>query len=304
MKFSEAQLRLYAESLKEEEKQKCKDAVALVRDVFKTSGYAESGQVALLCEDTLAYAAEMRNADEKVKIFIQGSCANDTNVLAQSDIDIAVVREKAFRKPEVEEKLLRDEVEKCLREKFGYAVERGNEVLKIRECIYQKDVNIMIGRRRRENRKNSSCGKEYLDEGIEIFTDHGERMVVFPEQHIVNGRAKNTETNQNFRRVVRIVKELRHLMEEHDFVSAKEISSFEIESLLWNLPNRLFTRYCFYRYLLEDVVEYLYRKDTQLPVYREINGIKPLCPLRGDLHKMSNFCHNLRQFYEYSLTED
>lgn len=90
-------------------------------------------------------------------------------------------------------------------------------------------------------------------------------------------------------------------MEELDCASAREVSSFELESLLWNLPDELFTRYCFHRYLFDDIVEYIYRNDKLISDYMEANGIKPLCPRHGDRNKISNFIYDLRHFYEYNL---
>lgn len=50
-------------------------------------------------DDTYAYSLEMRSSTgtRKVRLFIQGSYANNTNVRTQSDVDIAVVREEMLR---------------------------------------------------------------------------------------------------------------------------------------------------------------------------------------------------------------
>lgn len=74
----------------------------------------------------------------KIKLFIQGSYANNTNVRIQSSVDIAVVQEEIFQtvyhegasdsnynfstvKPT--EKSFKDEVEECLKDKLGRDVE-------------------------------------------------------------------------------------------------------------------------------------------------------------------------------------
>ena len=81
MKFTESQLKLYAAPLSESENQKCKNAIGMVRDALKPLGFTDYGHpISLLYEDTLAYAIEMRSMydSRKIKIFIQGSYANNT----------------------------------------------------------------------------------------------------------------------------------------------------------------------------------------------------------------------------------
>ena len=100
MKFTEKQLKLYAAPLSESENQKCKNAIGMVRDALKPLGFTDDGYpISLLYEDTLAYAIEMRSTygSRKIKLFIQGSYANNTNVRTQSDVDIAVVQEEIFQ---------------------------------------------------------------------------------------------------------------------------------------------------------------------------------------------------------------
>ncbi|MDR1297926.1 MAG: nucleotidyltransferase domain-containing protein [Deltaproteobacteria bacterium] len=89
----------------------------------------------------------MRSFDYKrsVKIFIQGSYANNTNIKTESDVDITVVQKEIatnlFR-PGVSSKdynlegvyspiNFKDEFQLCLRQKFGTDVIRKNESIKI-----------------------------------------------------------------------------------------------------------------------------------------------------------------------------
>lgn len=305
MRFTEAQLRRYAEPLGEAERQRCKNAIAVARDTLMSLGYTDDGQsVSLLFEGTLAYATEMRclSDSRKIRLFVHGSCANDTNVCAQSDIDIAIM-EETFPASGLETKAFKDKVEKCLRERFCSGVERKNKVIIIHGDMVQRDIDTVFCRKYFNDREKLFGGENKHVNGMEVCGDDGERLVCFPEQHIVNGRAKDAETNHNYKKMVRIIKEMRHLMEELDCASAREVSSYELESLLWNLPDELFRRYCFYRYLFDDIVEYIYRNDKLISDYKEVNGIKPLCPRHADRNKISDFIYDLRHFYEYNLAE-
>lgn len=305
MKFSEIQLRRYAASLDETEHQKCKDAIAMAGDVLKELNFAEDEKgLTLLYEDTLAYGMEMRcrTDSRKVRIFVCGSYANDTNVGARSGIDIAVVEEEGFPARQPGAKTFREDVEACLREKFGSNVERKGKSLLVHGEL--GCINIMVGRRVLEDRRGLSGIGNVPADGLVFYGEDGEKRVYFPERHIANGRTKEAETNRNYRRMVRIMKEMRVLMEEQNCPSAREISSFELESLLWNLPDALFKRYCFCRYSFDDIVEYLYRNDNLLADYKEANGVRPLCPEYRNRNRLQDFIYDLRKFYEYGLTED
>lgn len=322
MKFTENQLKSYVAPLSDSENQKCKNAIEMVRDALKPLGFTDDGHpVSLLCEDTLAYAIEMRSTYglRKIKLFIQGSYANNTNVRTQSDVDIAVVQEEIFQtiyregvsdsnynfstaKPPATP--FKDEVEECLREKFGKDVERKNKSIKVHGNTYRKDADTVPCRRYRDYRQDFYNDQNNYIGGIVIFADDGERIINYPEQHIVNGKTKNTETHRYYKKMVRVIKTMRHIMDSNFYSSAREVSSFGLESLLWNLPNELFTKYVTYRYIFDDIVDYIYKHKYLLSTYKEANGIKPLCPHSNDISKMEHFIDDLKEFYEYDMTED
>jgi len=322
MKFTEKQLKLYAAPLSESENQKCKNAIGMVRDALKPLGFTDNGHpISLLYEDTLAYAIEMKSTygSRKIKLFIQGSYANNTNVRTQSDVDIAVVQEEIFQtvyregvsdsnynfspaKPA--EKTFKDEVEECLKNKFGRDVERKNKSIKVHGNTYRKDADTVPCRRYRDYRQDFYNDENNYIGGIVIIADNGERIINYPEQHIANGRTKNAETNYYYKKMVRIIKKMRYIMDDNSYPSAKKVSSFGLESLLWNLPNEIFTKYFAYRYIFDNIVDYIYNNKSLLSTYKEANGIKPLCPCSSDISKMSNFINDLKRFYEYDITED
>ena len=239
--------------------------------------------------------------------------------LTQSDVDIAVVQEEVFQTIyregvsdsnynfstiESTPTSFKDEVEKCLREKFKNDVERKNKSIKVHGNTYRKDADTVPCRRYRDYRNDFYNNENNYIGGIVILADNGERIINYPEQHIANGKIKNAETNHYYKKMVRIIKKMRYLMEDNYISSAKEVSSFGLESLLWNLPNELFTKYSIYRYTFDDIVDYLYNNTYLLSCYNEANGIKPLCPYSSDVNKFTNFINDLKTFYEYDITED
>ena len=99
MKFTEEQLKLYAAPLSDTENQECLNAIGMIRDALKVLGFTDDGkEIQKLYEDTYSYSLNMRSlqGNRQIKIFVQGSYANNTNVRTESDVDIAVVQEEVF----------------------------------------------------------------------------------------------------------------------------------------------------------------------------------------------------------------
>ena len=324
MKFTEDQLKLYAAPLSETENQKCLNAIGMVRDALKNIGFTDDGKtIRKMYDDTYAYSLEMRSntGTRKVKLFIQGSYANNTNVRTQSDVDIAVVQEDVFTteyRPtssaypqsdkdynfcvaSPEAKSFKDEVQECLEKKFGTDVERKNKSIKIHGNTYRKDADSVPCRRYRDYRNDYRKDVNNYIPGIIIIPDHGDQIINYPEQHIANGRKKNNDTNRYYKKMVRIIKKMRYLMYDCGYSEAEKVSSFGLESLLWNLPNSLFMKYGTYRYEFGAIVEYLFTHKDELSFYKEANGIKLLCPAITDVINYKNFIDELFKFYEYDI---
>lgn len=319
MKFSEYQLKSYAAPLSETEDQKCKNAIGMVRDALKELGFSDDGKtIEKMVTDTYAYSLEMNNysKNRKVKMFVKGSYANNTNVRTESDVDIAVVLESTFRvqyRPSVTDqtygfsnsdvtvKSFKDEVEEALINKFGSDVERKNKSIKIHGNSYRVDADSVPCMRHRDYRNDYRNDSDNYIGGILIQSDDGQTIINYPEQHIRNGREKNNQTSTYYKKMVRIIKKMRYIMQDENYESAKNVSSFGLESLLWNIPNEIFTKYSIYRYAFGEIVDYAHKNIAALSSYKEANGIKPLCPSSVEIENFTGFIKDLNNFYEYDI---
>jgi len=326
MKFTEDKLKLYAAPLSETENQKCLIAIAMIRDSMKMLGFTDDNKsISKLYEETYSYSLEMRNigSSRKVKLFIQGSYANNTNVRTQSDVDIAVVQEDIFTTkyrssttfPQSDSdygfytstpsaKSFKDEVEECLKNKFGTDVERKNKSIKVQGNTYRKDADTVPCRRYKDYQNDYHKDPENYIGGILITPDVGSTIINYPEQHIFNGKKKNNETNTYFKKMVRIIKNMRYLMSDFGYLSADSVSSFGLESLLWNIPNSEFLKYTTYRYTFDEVISYLHVDQTSLGSYKEVNGIKNICQTAVEVENYKLFVRDLKKFYEYEIQEN
>lgn len=317
LKFTEEQLKRYAQPISKTEEEQCQNAVQMVAEALKNLGMTQESEVTQTYANTPTFETRLRdNSDREVKIFLQGSYANNTNVRQHSDVDIAVVLESRFYTVYREgltdkdynfssvsaPRTFKDEVEEALKDRFGDDVERSNKCIIIHGNSYRKDADSVPALRYRNYINDYLVDAENYIGGIQINPDHGKSIINYPEQHIKNGIEKNKATNYFYKKMVRIAKEMRYQMIDLDYKSAEKTSSFGVECLLWNIPNDIFTKYSNYRFVFEDIVHYLYNDISKLSNYKEVNNIKLLIQDDYDrLGNYKNFIIDLKEFYDYEL---
>jgi len=211
--------------------------------------------------------------------YLQGSYKSNTNIWADTDVDIVVQLNSEFqsninnlifeqRKTYVRayrSKILsniykttedilndfREDIIKALRNKFGYfKVKIGNKSVKVLPDDsgnrYKADVVIALQYRLyvQTRRKNTTFDPEtglYYYEGIWFRTSSSEEIINFPKLHLKNGSDKNQKTNGKFKPVVRIFKNMRNKAIELGYLPSKEIApSYFIQCLLYNVPDNVF----------------------------------------------------------------
>lgn len=188
-----------------------------------------------------------------IVIFEQGSHANKTNVRNNSDVDIAVVCRQTFfyTIPPLRSKsdygiydsaysfdVFKSEVFNALAKEFNITeINYGKKSFKIEHFKYNNsfigiDVVPFF-----EYREYDQKGIKYT--GVSLISSSGERIINYPKQHIQNSIYKNACTNHYYKRMVRCFKSLRYDLEE-DGYDVKEVKSFVLESVLYNLDNSVF----------------------------------------------------------------
>lgn len=323
MIYSENQLNNFSEPLSKTEDEKCMHAIQEVRDALQELGFKENEEgITTAFDDTPSYRTKMQNYDTKefITIFLQGSYANNTNIKAESDVDVAVVKEMPFNvhyrttqpspqsddtfnfvnaKPEYVS--FKDRVEECLDQRFPGQVQRHNKSIKVKGNTYRKDADTVPASRYRNYVYNYSNDPDEYIGGILIKSDQNEIIVNYPEQHIIEGRKKNVATNHAYKRQVRIMKSINKEMENFNYSTATNMSSFGLESLTWNIPDEVFNRYTSLRYVFGEVVKYLSAHTQDFASYKEANGIKLLCTDYDEVRKYKEFVNDLSTFYEYEV---
>ena len=197
------------------------------------------------------------------------------------------------------DKSFKDEVEECLRFKFGSDVERKNKSIKIHGNTYRKDADSVPCMRYRDYSDDYSNNENNYVGGVVITSDEGETIINYPEQHIKNGRDKNVTTNHWYKKMVRIFKKMRYLMVACNIEAADKVSSFGIESMLWNIPDEVYLKWRLYGFKVEELINYLIQDANNISNYYEANGIKKLCPSPKEITAYVDFVYALESLYSY-----
>jgi hypothetical protein len=225
-----------------------------------------------------------------IKVFTQGSYRNRVNVKKDSDVDVGVVCFDTFF-PEfpddnIKETLNRsmndatytyatfkDELYEALVDRFGYLyVSRGNKSFDIKENTYRVEADVAAFF---EHRRYSSADR-YIS-GVEMRPDNRPNIGIrnWPEQHYENGVAKNEKTGRKYKRVVRILKTLANAMADDNVSSAKNVPSFLIECMVWNVPNKCL-QYDNYVDNIRSVLAFIYNNTVESEKCREWGEVSDL----------------------------
>lgn len=322
MNFKESQLKAYSAPLSDSEKERCKNALRMIRDAMKLVGYdTKDREIYELESNTLSYAQDMFSPKgAKIVLLVQGSYANNTNVRTHSDVDVAVILESTFI-PNYRENVsgkqynfsdgtftvsgLKDDVEKALKEKFNnQGIERGDKSIRVHGNSYRVDSDVVPAYRYRDYSNDYMFNANNYVGGIEIRPDSGGKIINYPEQHIKNGRQKNVNTNFLYKKHVRIMKSMKNVIKENGHIISNNISSFGLESLMWNIPDSIYAKYPHtLRYGFDELLNYLKNDLDNLQNYKEANGIKNLITDENQKKDYREFIILLNKFYEYDVIE-
>lgn len=193
-------------------------------------------------------------------VFLQGSYKNDTNVFADSDVDIVLKNDGAFYK---DLSRLSASDQQAYNAAFaggtvtyGYGefkkdasayisrlynnVRVGGKALHIPATNNRRSADVVIAQEFRRYHEFKSLQNQRYDEGICFFTSSGTMIENFPKRHSDNCTTKHQNTKSWFKPMVRIFKNMRNTMIEQKLLAQGVAPSYFIEGMLYNVPDDKF----------------------------------------------------------------
>jgi hypothetical protein len=200
-------------------------------------------------------------ASKNYKVFLQGSYGNDTNIYAESDVDIVIrlddcfhsdleslsddeksVYKEAFSDATYTHTDFKRDVLSVLERQYGSAVKAGDKAIAIDASGSRRKSDVIVATQfRRYFKFRSASDSEYV-EGICLFNAAGERIANYPKQHSANLTAKHQASSKWLKPMVRVLKNMRSRMVDEGLIKSGVAPSYYIEGLLYNVPNEKLTR--------------------------------------------------------------
>jgi hypothetical protein len=191
------------------------------------------------------------------EIFLQGSYGNDTNVWADSDVDIVLKHNGAFcydisGMSEKQQQAFKADFSKDA--EYGYpqfkadaetwikqlydGAQVGTNAVFVSGSNGRRNADVLIAQQFRHYYSYEPTFHGY-HEGVAFYAG-GRRIENFPKQHSVNCTRKHKATNGNYKRIVRVFKNMRNAMIDEGVLAEGVAPSYFLEGMLYNVPNEKF----------------------------------------------------------------
>jgi hypothetical protein len=192
------------------------------------------------------------------EVFLQGSYGNDTNVYADSDVDVVLKYNGAFY---YDLSHMPDQAQASFKSAFPSSAAYGYSEFKIdaagwvtrlyngvapgRKAVFvpangnRRSADILVALQFRRYYEFNALSSQRYEEGVCFYTN-GTRIENFPKQHSANCTEKHQSTNSNFKRMVRVFKNMRNAMIRDGFIAEGVAPSYFIEGMSFNVPNDKF----------------------------------------------------------------
>ena len=256
--------------------------------------FGNEEEKALNTEQTIREAIQAHPVlkDLKIRVFAKGSFKNNTNVRRDSDIDIAVELQDLIQLEFMDGLSLRDTnlspysgidtfsykkaVGEAISSAFGSnAVDSsGNKVFVVRESSLNLAADVIP----------CTTYRRYYNwgfrQGIQLILNNpdGKRHYNYPDQHYENGINKNITTSKRFKRAVRIMKNIEHILCHEGKVS--KIPSYFIECLAYNISDPIYLDDNSWREIVSNICAKIYgyakNPEPDSEKWKEVNGYKHL----------------------------
>jgi hypothetical protein len=191
-------------------------------------------------------------------IFLQGSYGNDTNVWADSDVDIVICLNSTYygdtsNLSEIAQNNynniptspysffdFKKDVFAWLQKRYGAEVSQGKKALFIKGSGNRRDADVLVCAQHRRFTSDSNGTDTNYQPGICFYMSDGTMIENFPKQHSENCTTKHQGTHSWFKPVVRVYKSMRNRMIEDGVLKDGVAPSYFLEGMLSNVPAEKF----------------------------------------------------------------
>jgi hypothetical protein len=198
-------------------------------------------------------------AGKNTSVFLQGSYGNNTNIYAESDVDVVICLNDCFQsdrsnlRPEEEAAWkstyhdatythgdFKKDVMSVLEDNYGGDVKTGTKAIVIEGGSNRRKADVITAVKYRRYYKFNGLNDQSYDEGICFYTSDGKKISNYPKQHRSNLTKKHQNSGDWLKPMIRIMKNMRSRLLVDKLINAGAGPSYFIEGLLYNVPSEQF----------------------------------------------------------------
>lgn len=228
-------------------------------DTWSSQGSIAQSKATYATVKNALEGADSAYQGKSYSIFLQGSYGNDTNIYADSDVDVVMMLDSVYYTDldhlSEEDKAaynaarssggysfstFKQDVVKQLTAKFGASVKPGKKAIFVEGNGTRRDADVLACVELRRYTRFKSYSDERHHTGICFWSSDGTQIINFPKQHSNNCTSKHQATNSWFKPSVRILKNMRNCMVENGYLKEGLAPSYFLEGMLYNVPNANF----------------------------------------------------------------
>jgi hypothetical protein len=199
-------------------------------------------------------AAGTPYAGRNYEVLLQGSYGNDTNIWAESDVDIVIklsdcyysdiealkgedleAYNSAFVKATYCLPEFKREVVKVLSDKYGSAVGEGDKAITIAADGNRRKADVIVAAEFHRYYRFKASPGEY-ESGICFWNKSGKQIANYPKQHSANLSTRHQASGLRLKPMIRILKNLRTKLTDDGLLKPGIAPSYYLEGLLYNVP--------------------------------------------------------------------
>lgn len=315
MKYTNETLSYYAKPLSKSEKDNCESTIRVVKNILENFGFRTTRSKNNSNEDELDYSYIMIKDNREFTVLLQGSYGNGTGVRQESDVDVSIISESVWH----------GNYNHFKREHYGFVdsdfsiidfkydlasfinLNYPNKIRIGNKCIdfegngtSRKNVDLVPCYRYRDYSNDLQGTPNNYVGGIYIECKDGNVIINYPEQTRINSTKKNNDTNYYYKKVVRILKNIKNDMKDNGIMSANAVSSFALESIIYNVPNPIIDG-CYNSMYerINAVITYLYNYKNSIEFFKEPNEILYIFNNPNNVYEeICDFINDLWRFFE------
>jgi hypothetical protein len=199
-------------------------------------------------------------AGRDFEIYLQGSYGNDTNIYAESDVDIVICCAAAFYydisaldpaqtsafhaqfngEASYKYSEFKTAVVSALTAEFGKSVTLGKRAIKIAADGNRRSSDVIAAFEHRRYYSFGAYDQANVHKGISFFNNAGERIDNFPKLHSEHLTTKHKNTGGRLKSAIRIFKNIRSALVDRGAIGKGDAPSYFVEGLLYNVPDNIF----------------------------------------------------------------